>query len=318
MASGSSTSSSERARLSAAAALGLAVLVVGLAELGVRRLYTAPGAYAGRVAQAREALGSKGVDLVLFGTCLAEETLDRATLADALGPDVRLHVLASAGTAPLDWYLALRTLDAAGSVDALAVAFAPSDLLAAQVSWQTQSLELADATATRELVWSACTTPDTTDAECVADLYLRRGSQLYRNRAYLANRLWRALGLRVDAAGDTSGPSSGPDAAATPPHRWLRRFVDVARAAGREPTFIELPGNPEVGSDAARRQRAQVRARALSALRGMQARVVSPPAPVGAYVDDVHVNATGRRRLTEAVLPSLAVPGALPTPPGSR
>ncbi|MEN9786492.1 MAG: hypothetical protein RLZZ299_1756 [Pseudomonadota bacterium] len=319
MASGSSTSSSDGVRLSSRAALLVGVLVVIGAELVVRASYTAPGAFTGRVAQARAALHTDRVDLVLFGTCLAEESLDQALLSDALGPGVRLHVLAAAGSAPLDWYLALRDLDAAGSADALAVAFGPSDLAASQVSWQTQALDLADWTATREIVWSTCTTPGGRDAECVADLYLRRASRLYRNRAYLANRLWHVLGVRVDSMRVSDGrPGAEHEGATTPPLHWLRRFLEVARGRGREPMLLELPGNPEEPGDETRRQRAQVRGRVRSALRGMRARVVSPPAPSEGYVDDVHVNAEGRRALTEAVAPMLVDLGVLPTRPASR
>lgn len=324
MASASSTSSSEARRYSATAALVIALVVVVVAELAVRAMYRAPGAFPERVARARDSLDHGASDVVLFGTCLGEEGLDHAALARALGAGARLHPLAAAGTAPLDWYLALRNLDAHGGVDALVVAFAPSDLAATQLSWQTQTLDLADWTATREIAWSSCTTPAGTDAECVVEVNLRRASQLHRNRAYLANRLWHALGVRIDGTGETSPVARDAAAAATtPPSYWLRRFLETARARHREPLFVELPGNPVLDGARAWRQREQVRARVLAALRGMRARVVSPEAPPDGFLDDVHLTADGRRRLTDAVAPSLVAmgkeaPPTLPTPAAPR
>jgi hypothetical protein len=284
----------------------LALLSVAGVEAAVRSAYVAPGDLPARVAHAAATLDPIGTDVLLFGTCLGEETLDHTTLADSLGRGARVHSLASAGTAPVDWYLALRNVIDPASVDLVVVAFAPGDLMLPGVTWQTQTLDMADWTSIREVAWWNCTQSGGVDAECASELYLRKASLLYRNRPYLANRFWSGLGLRAEAATGSPHGAAGPapgQAARVPasPLYWVQRFVDVVRESGRDPVFLELPRNPDHGTDADRRMRADMRADMLAALGRMRVEVHSPEAPRGDYTDDVHVTRAGRDRLTAGV-----------------
>lgn len=278
----------------------LVALGVGGVEAAVRASYTAPGDLPARVARARATLDADGTDVLVFGTCLGEETLDHATLTTALGPDARVHSLASAGTAPVDWYLALRNVIDPASVDLVVVAFAPGDLLLQGVTWQTQTLDMADWTSIREVAWWNCSRSGSVDAECTSELYLRKASLLYRNRPYLANRFWSGLGVRAEAGVTGAGPPPGARGPASPVY-WVQRFVDVVRESGRDPVFLELPRNPDYGSDADRRMRADMRDDMRAALGRMGVEVYAPDAPRGDYTDDVHVTRAGRDRLTAEV-----------------
>jgi hypothetical protein len=294
--------------LGGAAALAVAVLTLGATEAAVRAAYEAPGELPRRVRAAVAALDAPGRDVLVFGTCLGEETLDHTSLAGALGPDARVHSLASAGTAPLDWYLALRNVLEPSTVDLVTVAFAPGDLRLPGLTWQTQTVDMADWTSIREVAWWSCTRDGATDPECVAELYLRKSAHLYRNRAYLANRAWHALGLRAAPVTEAGGgPTMAPGplgvrgAAPATALYWVRRFVEVVRDAGKEPLFVELPRNPEHGTPADRALREDGRQKALASLSALGVEVYAPPPPVGEYTDDVHVTAQGRALLTASV-----------------
>jgi hypothetical protein len=221
-----------------------------------------------------------------------------------------MHALTVSGTAPLDWYLTLRNV-LEPRVDMVVVAFSPADLERTTSFWQVQSLDLADATSIREMAYWSCT-----DSECATELYLRKASLLYRNRAYLANRVWTALSLKPPAPlrPPVNPYRERPDAAAAP-HHFVERFVSLVRAAGVPFTFVELPTNPDA-PDAQRKPEEHQHEVAMAFLQKIGAPEHSPQAPAGHYTDDVHVDEDGRNALTGEVATYLAT--VLPKPTAAR
>lgn len=298
MLSGLFTSNSEGARhpraLAGLAAFAIALCTLVALEAAVRAEYDPPGQLMPRLAEAKRTLDPVNPDVLVFGSCLGQEALDLPAMAASLGPTVRVHSLTVAGTAPLDWYLALRNVLDPALVELVVVTFSVADLETATDFWQVQSLDLADAGSIREMAWWSCT-----EAECVSELYLRKASLLYRNWAYLANRAWTAWGTRT--TNQPPPPTKHYPGRRVPvgraPAYFVERFVQTARAASTPVVFAELPGNPDVGAELAASRRRQ-RDSAIELLGKLQVPVFTPTAPSGEYTDDVHVTVEGRGKLT--------------------
>jgi hypothetical protein len=191
-----------------------------LAIEGVARArYVPPGAYAEYLRRAEASLGTASRDVLLFGTCLAKQNLDDTVLSGALGKGTRVHTLAAAGTTSLDWYIGLRDQIGTEHIDRVVVAYAPGDLVLDATNWQTQGLDLASWASVREMAWWNCASSPLLPGECVQDLYTRKASFVLRNRNYLANRVWDALGARWDLRepADLAGQPPPPGAPPAPP-----------------------------------------------------------------------------------------------------
>lgn len=274
----------------AACVVGMCLLAL---EVGVRVAYTAPGELMGKLDHARATLRADAADVLVFGTCIADQALDRPPLERALGAAGRVHSLSAPGAGPMDWYLTLRRALDPELVDGVVLVYTPGDLSIPTLTWQSQTMDLMDLYSMREVAFWACTDPG-----CVADLYARRTSLFYRNRPYLANRVWTAVGARAMAA--TATPERRWKAPkrdrADAPWHFVRRIVELSAERDTPLLFVELPLNPDVAA-AHRAERDQVQRR----LTELGATVVSPPPPDGGFVDDVHYTARGRAVITEAV-----------------
>lgn len=295
------------------------VLVLGTfvgAEGVTRAWYVPPGQYAATLRATEARLGEAPRDVLLFGTCLAKQNLDDELLAGALGHGTRVHTLAAAGTTSLDWYVGLRDQLGTARIDRVVVAYFPGDLVLDATHWQTQALDLAQWPSVREMAWWNCASSPLLPGECVQDLYVRKASVLFRNRNYLANRIWDALGARwpqrppVPVAASGTRPPNVVVALQTTAARaaaqeraalhYLQRFVTVARTARNPPLFIELA--PAPGSAAVN---PHMTAYVHRIVRALGVEVVVPSNEGVTFEDDVHVTQAGRVVLTQAVAEAL-------------
>lgn len=288
----SSSSSPLPGWLAALVALGVLLGLEGFARFA----YQAPGEMAARALKAAASMRDDALDVTLYGTCLGEQTLDTDRLGEALGTAGRIHNLSSAGTGPLDWYLAQSNIIDPQRLDATMVLYLPGDLIRAPAPWQSQSMELARWADVPDIATWSCL-----DAACRAEFYLRRGSFFYRYRGYLGNWLWWQLGARAQPTDHREfKPFDGrrektQDAAL----HYLGLLVTRSRAAGIPVFFLRMPEQSRAGAQAtfdAQNARAEAWLKELGA--------TFLPSPVlgrGAYTDDVHLNGAGRQRFTEAV-----------------
>lgn len=304
----SSTSSSDPTpALPGWLALIAVLATLGAAEGAVRAGYTPPGELSGKVAEARATLSPTTPDVLVFGTCIGAQTLDHGLFERSLGTGGNVHRLTAPGAFPMDWYLTLRQLLDPALVDMVIVVFTPGDLYQPTATWQSQTYDMMDSYSMQEVAYWACT-----DAACKAELYLRKSSLLYRNRAYLGNHVWTALGARRDASAlGSNGKTYAPRNAAREDAPWhfVKRMVALANERETPILFVELPRNPTMSGDggAATVQSTQVHAR----LATLDVEVLRPPAPDGGYLDDVHFSPSGQRAITEAILGELRERGVV-------
>lgn len=280
--------------------LGLAVVALLALEAYARLGYHAPGELPRKAAAARAGLRSDAVDVVLYGTCLGEQTLDDRLIGARLGERGVVHNLAAAGTETMDWFLAQQNVLDPDNLDATVVLYIAGDLVRAPSPWRSQALDLARWGDIRELAYWSCSSPD-----CVAEFYLRRASFFYRYRAYFGNFVWWQAGARAPA-GKGTPPEGMPPAGTrkdgeTAAQHFLGRLVQVTVAAGVPIVFIPMPvsgrgGN--AGGDDARW------ARYLEGLGAVVAK--SPTLSPGDYEDDVHLNGRGKVAFSEAVAAIIA------------
>lgn len=278
------------------------------AEGAVRAGYTPPGELAGKIAEARATLSPVTPDVLVFGTCIGAQTLDHGLFERSLGTAGSVHRLTAPGAFPMDWYLTLRQLLDPDLVEMVIVVFTPGDLYQPTATWQSQTYDMMDGYSMQEVAYWACT-----DTACKAELYLRKSSLLYRNRAYLGNRVWTALGARRDASalGSTSQTYTPRSSAREDaPWHFVKRMVALAAERDTPILFVELPRNPTMGGEpgASTTQSEQVHAR----LATLDVEVLRPPPPANGYLDDVHFSPTGQRVITEAILTELRERGVVP------
>ncbi|GDX83730.1 hypothetical protein LBMAG42_55410 [Deltaproteobacteria bacterium] len=289
-------------------ALAVVLLTLGAAEASVRAGYTPPGELAGKIGEARATLSPTTPDVLVFGTCIGAQTLDHGLFERTLGSTGSVHRLTAPGAFPMDWYLTLRQLLDPALVDMVIVVFTPGDLYQPTATWQSQTYDMMDSYSMQEVAYWACM-----DAACKAELYLRKSSLLYRNRAYLGNHVWTALGARRDAsalAATTQAYAPRNAAREDAPWHFVKRMVALAKERETPILFVELPRNPTMSGDvaAATLQSAQVHAR----LAKLNVEVLRPRAPEGGYLDDVHFSPSGQRAITEAILSELRERGVVP------
>ena len=253
-----------------------------------------------KVETTRRNLDPEKPDILIFGTCLGDQALEGYRVEAALGPAGRIHSLTAPGSTPVDWYLSLRSVLRPGDVDLVLVVYTPGDLYLSKLNWQTQTLDLTDWTSIREVGDWTCA-----DVECRAELALRKASLLYRNRAYLANRVWTTLGARDGASPLATSSQSYTPPDAHPAHaawHFVGRMAELAAERKTPLAFLELPANPEFSHAPGAELQAEEREEARRRLRELGGQVISPPAPAGGFMDDVHYNGFGRRAITDAVI----------------
>ncbi len=285
------------------AALGVvAITLLGL-EGAVRAGYHPPGELLPKVEKARASLDPEKPDLLVFGTCIAYQALDHDVFDNGFGAAARVHDLSAPGAFAMDWYLTLRNVLDPALVDMVIVLFTPGDLSVPSITWQAQTYALMDPTSIREVADWSC--PDTT---CRTELYLRKFSLLYRNRAYLGNHLWTAVGAREGTGPllDQTPYTPNPNAASKAPWHFVGRMVELARERGTVIEFLELPLNPEAEPDKwTTHEEVRVQTEAKLAALGVTVRRLQTP-PADEYEDLVHFTKTGRKHMAEQVLAVLA------------
>lgn len=290
----------------------LAFVVVLLAligsELAVRAGYTPPGELAGKVKEARATLDPTRPDILIFGTCIGTEAINHERLEADVGGGGKVHLLTAPGAFPMDWYLTMRNVLDPSLVEAVVLIFTSGDLSTPTLTWQSQTYDLMDWVSMQEVADWSCV-----DSACRQDLYLRKSSLLYRNRAYLANRLWTAIGAREEASRLSTRRHAAPaNAKSDAPWHFVARIVELNRERGTPAIFVELPRNPALSHEPAGDP--AIVARIEARLDKLGAEYIHPPPPPDGYIDDVHFNLGGQRAITAAITAELRRRGIIPEP----
>ncbi len=332
MASSSSTSSSEDRRLRP---LGLGALALVLAgtfaslELGVGLAYDAPSPMVDKASEYAATTDGSTRDVLVVGTCLAEQIIDPTQLARQLGSDVTVHDLSTPAGSVLLWTLALKNyVPEDADVALVLLPYGDSDLRTRMNPWESQVMDLAGWGDLPMLADLTCE-----DASCVSELILRKASRAFRYRGYLANWIWHALGTKSlsrvagqDAltqareGGRQLEPSSDPGGA-TQGLGWtggrraqqssgeeairfedLQVLLDLAQQRGWPLLFTDLPMRPDPRDPYWLRQRANAR-KSTSAFvesRGASHRSLEevPGLERDHFTDEVHVSMEGGRLIT--------------------
>lgn len=292
--------------LSASTTLLVAALSLLGLELGVRATYDAPTPLLDKAAEYAALPKDGHRDILVLGTCLPEQILDEDRVAAALPADLRVAELASAATGPLDWALALaHHIPDDAPLAAIILAYGKADLTIEPDPWESELMDLATVGDLPLLLSIGCQ-----DADCYAEMSLRKASRAYRYRGWLANRMWTGLHTKVPtpsrAAGDTAGPG-GPEGHVQREQdlRPLQRVLDAARARGVPIYGWELPRREQLaGPVQPQAGAAQVHATLDAAgVRTLDLGVL--PLIPAHFTDDVHTTAAGTAVISDAFAAAL-------------
>lgn len=195
MDSSSSTSSSEPDGLRPLG-LGPLALVLGLTfvalEAGVGLAYDAPSPMVDKATGYADQVDGTTRDVLVVGTCLAEQIIDPVLLGRQLGDDVVVHDLSTPAGSVLLWTLALKNhVPADADVALVLLPYGDSDLRSRMNPWESQVMDLAGWSDLPLLAELSCD-----DTGCVSELVLRKASRAFRYRGYLANWVWHTLGTK--------------------------------------------------------------------------------------------------------------------------
>ncbi len=228
MASSSSTSSSESRGLRPLGAGAVALVLAGtfgVLEAGVGLAYDAPSPMVDKASGYAAGVTGQTRDVLVVGTCLAEQIIDPIQLGRQLGSDVVVHDLSTPAGSVLLWTLALKNhVPAQADVALVLLPYGDSDLRTRMNPWESQVMDLA---AWRDLPLLAELSCE--EAGCVSELVLRKASRAFRYRGYLANWFWHTLGTK------SLSRVAGQDA------------LTQAREGGRAVRPEELPGQATAG-----------------------------------------------------------------------
>ena len=332
MASSSSTSSSEAAHRRPIGVRPLALVLGGTLlalEVGVSLSYDAPSPMVDKATGYESQVDGTTRDVLVIGTCLAEQLIDPEQLGRQLGPDVVVHDLSTPAGSVLLWTLALKNhVPENANVAMVLLPYGDSDLQTRMNPWESQVMDLAVWGDLPLLVDLTCD-----DASCVSELLLRKLSRTFRYRGYLGNWIWHTLGTKslsrvagqdsltqareggrqVDPQTLPDSPTAGmgwqPGESQTDPGGDEVRFddlqvlLDLSRERGWKLMLSDLPIRPEEHRDAYRvNQRRQTRASVRDFVEegGASHRSLAKVPGLGRshFTDDVHVSMRGSRLVT--------------------
>ncbi len=305
MGSPSSTSSSEparrgRSRVGAVLGLLLTLGAIGgalvVAEQQAARRFATTGPLASAARDLRLDRARKNV--VVLGTCLSGQHISKWSVEEGLGGRWSVSNLGTAGSTPVEWYLAWKNLLPHDAIDVLLIAYGRFDLTEPMNPYETELLDLATPADVDQLAALACA-----DAECRLDLQLQARSRLYRHRTLLAAQLWNTLGMQQPQDGDASRTrivDGLPDhRLATYDHTdpswvYLERLLQEAAGTNTRVVLLPLPLRPDAPTPNQQAER-DAHAAAVQALaqRTGADMIVMPPIPADAFDDDVHLGKEG-------------------------
>lgn len=260
---------------------------------------------------------SEGVDVVILGTCLAEQELDERRIAAAWGGGA-VHGLGTAGTGPMDWALAVRNRMPAG-VEHVVVAFVTGDLQNALAPWESRTPELMRLRDLPE-VWETCdaggavadkaNSPEIEPRlRCRIELTLLRGWPAYRYRGFVSATVWKWWGAEAQAAQSTIGgqplPAQSARTAPAQPSaaealKWTGRLIEASKAAGATVTFMQMPVRRDANQDFASGDPAFQDLGRFLRERGAGYTAL-PTVPAKDFEDDRHVKPEGSEILSDSI-----------------
>ena len=318
-------------RLSSIAAL-VSLVLVGL-EVGVATAYDAPTPMLDKAVEYNALPHGDHQELLILGTCLPEQIIQRDLLEQTIGGGVKAYNLATpAGTTRLMYLTLLHQIPDDADVKAVVVPYGKRDLTKMMAPYESQVMELARWEDLRDLSDWACDG----DAACRTEMVLRKASRAYRYRGYLANWFWQTLGskppipgyvlspgavsppkLEGPPPGQTGDPSAGPDwAPKADPNQddsdftYLEKLLELAEQRGINMVFVPLPERSILDGDTSDRPPPEPHeARYQDTLRGVIQNgggelidVYSiPNLTRHDFEDDVHLNPRGRHLVTVAI-----------------
>jgi len=303
---------------------GVLVGTFGLLEAGVTLAYDAPSPMVDKATGYAATADGSTRDVLVVGTCLAEQIIDPAQLGRQLGTDVVVHDLSTPAGSVLLWTLALKNhVPDDADVALVLLPYGESDLRTRMNPWESQVMDLAGWADLPLLSELSCE-----DAGCNSELLLRKASRAFRYRGYLANWFWHALGTKSlsRVAGQDSltqaraggrqlepgtataglGWQSGQPSAAPGGDEIrfddLQVLLDLAQERDWPLLFTDLPMRPEQRDAYWLQQRAQAREATAEFVHGgggvHRSMAEVPGLERDHFTDEVHVSMEGGRLIT--------------------
>lgn len=295
------------------ATVGLVVAsAVGL-EVGVSTLYEAPTPMLDKSIE-YNAVAHTDPEIVIFGTCLPEQIIQRDLLERELSM-TSYNMATPAGTSRLMYLVLKNHIPADANVQAIVVPYGKRDLTKLMAPYESQVMEIAAWDDIPQLVEWACE-----DSECETEMYTRKASRAYRYRGYLANKFWQAIGSKPpipgyilspgavlpEGAGSEPPPEQGGDGRgrqagdADTDLRYLAAFLGLAQERGVPVVLTPLPERWHVGSGTPPESEEM---QALFDETGATLLNVGaiPDLSESHFEDDVHLNHQGRVVVTQAI-----------------
>jgi hypothetical protein len=300
------------------------------AELGVRAFYSAPAPMLDKTRAYAARPHGQAPELLVFGTCLPEQIIQTQALGEQLGLEVS-NLATPAGTARLFYLVLKHHIPQDAEIQAIVLPFGTRDLSKEMAPHESQVMALAPWSEMPNLMrWAS---PD--DSSCASELLLRKSSYAYRNRGYIANKVWMSIGVREPIPGYVLSPGAiapPQDGAAPPPPKakpaaepsldgellaepaggpdpefqYLHRFLLLAKARNIPVMLVPLPTRADFETGRApdpTQAEYQARLQAtISAGGGTLLQVTDIPG-LGAqdFTDDVHLSQEGRAKVTAAL-----------------
>lgn len=312
---------------------GLTLLGLATLEAGVAVAYDAPTPMLDKAEEYNALPHGDHPELLILGTCLPEQIIQRELLEETLGGGTRAYNLATpAGTTRLMYLTLLHEIPDEAQVKAIVVPYGKRDLTKLMAPYESQVMELARWSDMAQLAEWACKG----DRGCETELVLRKASRAYRYRGYLANWFWQSLRTKppipgyvlspgavappeLDDAGLVGGdPSAGPDWQAKgdpnqgePDLVYLEALLDLADERGMRMVFVPLPersqlDGPRDPEPTEARYEATLK-RTITAHGGELIDVYALPGLSHMdFEDEVHLNPRGRKTVTLAIGQALA------------
>lgn len=303
----------------------MVVLTLLSAELGVRALYRAPAPMLDKTAAYLAQPHGATPELLVFGTCLPEQIIQTQALGEQLGLSVS-NLATPAGTARLFYLVLKHHIPQEAQIQAIVLPFGTRDLSKEMAPHESQVMALAPWSELPNLMRWAC--PD--DSSCASELLMRKASYAYRNRGYIANKVWMSAGVRAPIPGYVLSPGAiapPQDGGAPPPpvahipsstpelelngvpdleFQYLYRFLLLAQARDIPVMLVPLPSRSDFEtkrapdpSQAGYQERLQA---TIQAGGGTLLKVQDIPGlSAQDFTDDVHLSPQGRDKVTSAL-----------------
>ncbi len=146
-------------------------------------------------------------ELLILGTCLPEQIIQRDLLEKTIGSETQAYNLATpAGTTRLMYLTLLHYIPDDADVKAVVVPYGKRDLTKTMAPYESQVMELATWSDLPQIASWACKD----DTVCMTEMALRKASRAYRYRGYLANWFWQSLGSKPPIPGYVLSPGALP------------------------------------------------------------------------------------------------------------